>query len=112
MSPVQIGSFAGSIPAIAHRKPKEENMKKTTVTPTPTWKTSDYFIASFLMAKGTKVLGIDGTETTRKIFILHDPDPDNREKEIMNFKLATNDIVSATKLFEAQRTLQRLLRDS
>jgi len=78
---------------------------------TPTWATSDYFAASFLIARGWRVLGVDGSPPRRR-FIIYDPNPSRREALILDYQLGVNDSVSATELFRAQRTLQRLLRDA
>ena len=79
-------------------------------TPPPTWATSDYFLSSFLVARGMKVLGVDDSYPRRR-FILHDPDPLKRDDLVTCYRMGMEDLVSATALFDAQKRLQRLLRD-
>lgn len=75
----------------------------------PVWKTNDYWIASYLMAKGLKVLGCEG-EMPRKEFVFLDLDPVARKALIFEFQMGNNDMVSANALIESQRRLQRLIR--
>ena len=78
-----------------------------------TWRTSDYFLASFLIASGGfRVVGIDDSSAPRKTFLLADHNPALRERLTMQYRLCTDDSVPAHLLFEAQKILQRLLRDS
>jgi hypothetical protein len=74
------------------------------------WATSDYYLASFLLAKGFPVLGLDDSHP-RKRFIISDPDPVRREDITADYRLGVNDEVSATRLFAAQKRLQWMLRD-
>jgi len=74
----------------------------------PIWRSTDYFEVSFLVAKGYRVLGVEG-QPPRKTFLLHDPEPAERESLLIDYRLG-RDMVSASDLFLAQRNLQRLLR--
>lgn len=75
----------------------------------PTWKTSDYYLASFLIAKGMRIIEVEGRRP-RMTFSLYDPDEKQRKEWILNFRIG-EDNVSANELFTAQKTLQRMMRD-
>jgi len=100
-------------------KPYVETSKKTDsesgafiangYDPKETWKTSDFYLASFLIAKGINIVGLDD-ERPRRNFIFHDAEPEKREQLTSNFRLGLNDEVKATELFAAQRRLRNLLR--
>lgn len=83
----------------------------STSTIRTTWRTTDYFLASFLVGNGMRILGVGGA-SPRKFFVLDDPDPSLREQLTLRYRLGEDDQVSAHALFEAQKHLQRLLRDS
>lgn len=85
------------------------NTESTTVT-SKEWATSDYYLASYLMARGFRVTGLDSSQPRRK-FLFKDTDPDSRREAIMQYRLEEDDEVSATQLFAAQKRLQWLLRD-
>ena len=92
-------------------KVDEEQMADGTsgVSGVPTWKTSDYYLASFLIARGMKILEVEGNRP-RMTFVLYDPDEATRDKFILDFRIG-EDSVSAGELFTAQKTLQRMMRD-
>jgi len=75
----------------------------------PVWRSTDYFEVSFLIAKGYRILGVEG-HPPRKTFLIHDPDPDAREALLVVFRLG-DDSISASDLFAAQKILQRMLRN-
>jgi len=74
------------------------------------WKTSDYYLASFLLACGLKAVGLDDSHPRRK-FLIADSDPERREELTMRYRLGVDDEVSASQLFAAQKRLQWMLRD-
>jgi hypothetical protein len=75
----------------------------------PEWKTSDYYLASFLIAKGIKIISVEGSRP-RMTFVLYDPNPSERESLMLGFRIG-EDEVSANELFSAQKQLQRMMRD-